>query len=411
MSKLLIIDSAGNQCVSKRVALGETPFTESEIQDMLEFQTDFLPVEELDALFSPACCIGREVPTSAGPIDLLFVSSGGYLTVVETKLWRAPEARRKVVGQIVDYAKELVHWTYTDLERRFQKYAESRKIDEKSLHKYVSRSTRTRSRKADFHDTVSRCLSRGRFQLLIVGDGIRESVEEIADFLAQTPSLQFTLGLVELACYRGELNNGDEALIVVPRVVTKTTEITRAVVRIEMTSETADKVSVGVTTPDERPPSSGSGLSKSEFYDRLAANSDQSNAETLRKLIDELIEKNDLLDEHFTKHLLRIRVAMPLADHRRIPILNFTHSGVAQAEPKVLRQLKEVDYPVQLGETFLAAMRRINVKAVPEQSNEGEYIRKRGSADKASIGDLIPEFGGIQRAVGEFVDGVASYAD
>ena len=39
----------------------------------------------------------------------------GYLTLVETKLWRNPEARRTVVAQIIDYASHLSTWTYDDL--------------------------------------------------------------------------------------------------------------------------------------------------------------------------------------------------------------------------------------------------------------------------------------------------------
>ena len=39
----------------------------------------------------------------------------GYLTLVETKLWRNPEARRTVVAQIIDYASHLSTWTYDEL--------------------------------------------------------------------------------------------------------------------------------------------------------------------------------------------------------------------------------------------------------------------------------------------------------
>ena len=58
--------------------------------------------------FSPPRTVGREVLTAAGLIDVLYVSPAGLVTIVETKLWRNPEARREVVGQILDYAKELM---------------------------------------------------------------------------------------------------------------------------------------------------------------------------------------------------------------------------------------------------------------------------------------------------------------
>ena len=54
----------------------------------------------------------------------------------------------------------------------------------------------------DFIDSVSRNLRRGRFLLLIVGDGIRESVEHIVDFLQEYAHLNFGLALVEFGIFR-----------------------------------------------------------------------------------------------------------------------------------------------------------------------------------------------------------------
>lgn len=43
---------------------------------------------------APLLSLGREIPTPVGSIDNLFLSRNGYLVVVETTLWRNPEARR-----------------------------------------------------------------------------------------------------------------------------------------------------------------------------------------------------------------------------------------------------------------------------------------------------------------------------
>jgi hypothetical protein len=48
--------------------------------------------------------------TPAGPLDALFINRHGALGLVKCKLWRNPQARREVVGQILDYAKELARW-------------------------------------------------------------------------------------------------------------------------------------------------------------------------------------------------------------------------------------------------------------------------------------------------------------
>jgi hypothetical protein len=61
--------------------------------------------------------------------------------------------------------------------------------------------------------------------LLIVGDGIREGVETIAEYLTKYSGLNFTLGLVELPMF--EL--AADSIVVTPRVVAHTTVISRTV--------------------------------------------------------------------------------------------------------------------------------------------------------------------------------------
>src|SRR5438270_5314743 len=71
-------------------------------------------------------------------------------------------------------------------------------------------------------------LRRGRFLLLIVGDGIREGVEAIAEYLQLHAGLHFSLGLIELPIY--VMPNGDR--LVAPRVLARTAVITRNVVAV-----------------------------------------------------------------------------------------------------------------------------------------------------------------------------------
>jgi hypothetical protein len=76
-----------------------------------------LPIAEIDALFSGAVPICTELNTPAGPIDNFMVTPSGLPVLVECKLWRNPEARREVVSQILDYAKELSRWSSSDVQR------------------------------------------------------------------------------------------------------------------------------------------------------------------------------------------------------------------------------------------------------------------------------------------------------
>jgi RecB family endonuclease NucS len=98
----------GNGRRLERSGFASVELSEGRLQALLADHPEVLPVEDIDPSFAPPRTVGREVQTAAGPIDVLFVSPAGLVTIVETKLWRNPEARREVVGQILDYAKELM---------------------------------------------------------------------------------------------------------------------------------------------------------------------------------------------------------------------------------------------------------------------------------------------------------------
>ena len=61
--------------------------------------------------------------------------------MVETKLWKSAESRRKVVAQIIDYAKELVHWDYGTLEEKYHRCADSAGASASTLYEYVCQQT------------------------------------------------------------------------------------------------------------------------------------------------------------------------------------------------------------------------------------------------------------------------------
>lgn len=227
------------------VPLQSHGINESRLQELLAQYPNLIPIDEIEPAMGPLINIGREVPTPAGPMDLLFISPTGYLTVVETKLWRNPEARRSVVGQIIDYAKEMAQWTYEDLDKAVrhsqlpQEYSGNGIID-------ILNSQGYDIAESQFIDTLSLNLTRGQFLLIIAGDGIRRDVEAMTAYLQSTPNLFFTLSLLELAIYRIRPEQ-EWPLFVQPRLVARTAEVVRAVVEVK----TNGTQSVEVALPAE----------------------------------------------------------------------------------------------------------------------------------------------------------------
>src|ERR1700719_492414 len=211
-------------------------YNEQWLRDLLYAHTDLIPIDEIEPIFSGTVAVCRELPTGVGPLDLVFVNEQGLLTLVECKLWRNPEARRKVVGQILDYAQEISRWTYEQLDAAI---ARSETKSGPTLWEIARRAFQLKDESL-FIDRVSRHLRTGSFLVLIVGDGIRENTENIAAFLQKYAGLSFAFGLVEERLFAVP---GSERILVQPRILAKTVEIGRLFVRAD----------VGIAVEAERP--------------------------------------------------------------------------------------------------------------------------------------------------------------
>jgi hypothetical protein len=201
---------------------GKDGYDEDWLQELLlDKGENILPVNEIDRAYERLIPICRELSTPVGPLDIFYATPEGRLVVVEVKLWRNPEARRKVIAQILDYATALSKWTYEDLQREV---SQATKRKGNALFEIV-RERFPDTKEKQFVDDVTRSLSLGNFLLLIVGDGIREGTASIANFLDRGGNLHFTLGLVEIAVF--DMPGGGR--LVQPRVLAKTVEIKRTI--------------------------------------------------------------------------------------------------------------------------------------------------------------------------------------
>ncbi len=228
--------------VLRPVPLASQGRTEAWLRDFLIAHPSVLPSGAIDPAYADAIPVCRELRTRAGPLDCLFVTRFGGLIIVECKLWRNPQARREVVGQILDYAKEVSGWTYSDLQREVSIARKERGTN--SLFDLVS-AKYPATDEAAFVDAVTANLARGRLMLLVAGDGIREGTESIVQYLGRHAGLHFTFGLVEMAGYAMP----DGRLLVQPRILARTVNVERAVVRIEG----AGAGLAEVLNPDEAP--------------------------------------------------------------------------------------------------------------------------------------------------------------
>jgi hypothetical protein len=273
-----IIIQNGNVQSLEKLSLGSSEYNESWIQKLCYENPTLLPLNEIEPTFGGMIPVCRELSTKSGFIDLIYLNESGFITIGECKLWRNPEARRKAVGQVLDYAKDLSSWDYSKLEKDCLK---ARKDNKSSLYEIINEYY-PEVEESTFIDNVQKNLKKGRFLLAIIGDGIRENMEELVEYIHRNGNLNFTLALIEIPIYKNP-NQGD--LIITPRILAKTKEIERIVYR----EVDADPEIVELKTDEN---SESKSISEKVFFERLENAIGSKNVNEVQDFILEL--KNEL---------------------------------------------------------------------------------------------------------------------
>lgn len=235
-------DASGErlQPVEKR----ERMYDEAWLQELLRKHPDILPTAEIELVFYPLMPIGREVVTETGAIDNLFISHRGYLVLVETKLWRNPEAKREVVAQAIDYGSSVSKWNYSRLNEVARAYTKRYEDTELDLLDWVEgQCGPVEGGRLFFEETAAKNLRLGRFLTLIVGDRIRHSVVEMLNYVNRYPHLATDVALVELRCYRWNQEQ-DWPLLIIPSIVARTEVVERSIIQVTVQQEGMYQVDV-----------------------------------------------------------------------------------------------------------------------------------------------------------------------
>lgn len=286
---------AKNAVRLERLSLHTGHYDESWLQNLCYYNPTLLPIEEIEPSFAGIVPICRELQTESGACDLIYLNEDGFITIGECKLWRNPEARRQVVGQVLDYAKDLCKWTYAKFE---QECLKARK-EAHSLYSIVAAETPDLDERK-FIDHVQRNLSLGRFLLLIIGDGIRENMEGLVQYIQGQGGLHFSLSLLEMPIFKG-LDDND--LLITPRVLVKTKEIERTIVRV-----IDHATSTSLPQPDE---SVARTVSETVFYERLALVRGKNVAGNLETFLDDLRKDLGLLCKLGRGNRLSLNIKSP----------------------------------------------------------------------------------------------------
>ena len=323
----VVVSSAGGTISLQRLPKAHTEFDERYLQDLLAENPDLLPVERLREDAGPLTLIGREVGVPSGNIDLLFLSAASYPVLVETKLWRNPQARREVLSQTLDYVKDLVR---TDFEWFAARWAETHGGGG-DLAVHVAALPDADLDEGAYVDRVNRALSRGNVLSLIVGDGIATRLQELVDHLAaDSAHLEYSLLLTELAFYRLPSVAGGESgdLLVVPRALQSVEPVERAHVRVDVAEELRE--AVRVTAVRSAPFRSAGGrakkLGESEFWEEVGTDLGADDAEVARGFLTDLADRLDL-ELHYPGQSVVLKMPVPADDRGSVSVLVLHKTG------------------------------------------------------------------------------------
>ncbi len=239
----------------KRIMLGGLK-SEAWLQKLMHDHPSVLPIDMIEPAFGDPIAIAREVPCVSGFIDNLFLTPTGEIILVEAKLWRNAELRRKVVAQALDYVAALTRLDYPAFEAMI---IHGCKLKTPSLHALVAHHPDAYD-EPEFVDAVARNLKRGRMLVMAVAEGVREETESLVGLFQSHAGAHFTFALVELGCWEDE-QTGD--IVVVPDTLARTVMIERGIVIIE---DAAPKVLPMPAQAVEARPHS---ISEAMFYEEL----------------------------------------------------------------------------------------------------------------------------------------------
>jgi len=193
---------------------------EEALKNLIEKYPEVIPGRQIDPesddppRFALLC---REMPVGEGSLDLLLVDQYAVLILVETKLAENREARREVIGQIIEYAANAVKFWGNGKVR--EEAAEFWSKHDKDVNDVIREKLGIEDEEG-FWQTVEENLKEGVIRLIIAGDELYPEVQRIIEYLNREMENAEVYGL-ELRCFGQE----SEKLVLAPRLIGQTQEI------------------------------------------------------------------------------------------------------------------------------------------------------------------------------------------
>lgn len=178
---------------------------EDELQHLLAETPSLISISEIREGAGPLVAAVREFNLPIGFIDLLAFSAKGDIAVIECKLASSSEAKRKVIGQVLEYGANLWQMSYAELDQGVLIRSG------KSLVELVEPNVEpTDWDEEAFRDNIASNLANGDFILVIVVDEINDELSRIVRYMNLGGSQGFDFAALEMRRF----HSGDSEMLI-----------------------------------------------------------------------------------------------------------------------------------------------------------------------------------------------------
>ena len=178
---------------------------EAELQKLLVESPSLINIDEIREGTSPlVVAISEFGLPGSGATDVISFSAEGDIALVECKLATNPEIKRKVLGQILEYAAYLWQMSYEEVDNRIQQRMG------KPLAALIVDSVAGDWDEEQFRSSVKQSLDDGSFILIIVVDELNDELRRIIRYINECSESAFSLHALEMRRFQAE---GIEVLV------------------------------------------------------------------------------------------------------------------------------------------------------------------------------------------------------
>ncbi len=176
---------------------------EDHLQRLLYDDPRLIPFSDLgEGILEPRVFVRESGLPGSGSTDLIGVDEEGRITIIECKLATNPEQKRKVVGQVLEYASFLWQMSYDSFERLFEKAF--RAAGKSGLAALVGPEGDSEWSEPEFRGNVQTTLEAGDFSLIVAVDTLNDELRRIIKYLNRRPVDGTTIYAVELGYFVGD---------------------------------------------------------------------------------------------------------------------------------------------------------------------------------------------------------------